>query len=170
MRIRPAISADASFLGPIQLSAGALFRSLPDVAWIADEPVGEADEYLPLIADGTVWVAEDAGVLVGVLLATVFDEAPDALHILEIAVAREAQRRGIGRGLLDAALEHARDAGLQALTLTTFRHVAWNRPFYARYGFAELSADEMSARVRGIIRAETERGLPNRCAMRIEVA
>jgi hypothetical protein len=45
--------------------------------------------------------------------------------------------------------------------------VAWNAPFYARYGFAELSGADIGARLREIIRSEEARGLPNRCAMRL---
>jgi GNAT superfamily N-acetyltransferase len=164
-RIRLAREADAPFLGGIQRSAGDLFRTLPDLAWIAGEPVEEADAYLPLIAAGTVWGAETTdGVLAGVLLA---DVTGGALHIVELAVAAGQQQRGIGRALLDAARDHARAQGLAALTLTTFRHVAWNGPFYARYGFVELREDALDEHLARIVHAETARGLPNRCAMRL---
>jgi hypothetical protein len=69
--------------------------------------------------------------------------------------------------LLDAARDHARAQGLAALTLTTFRHVAWNGPFYARYGFVELHEDALDEHLARTVRAETARGLPNRCAMRL---
>jgi GNAT superfamily N-acetyltransferase len=163
--IRPAREADATFLAGIQLSAGALFRTLPDIAWIAGEPVGEAESYLPLIAAGTVWVAEAGdGTLAGVLLGEV---TGDDLHILELAVSAEHQQHGIGRALLDAARDYAAARGLAAVTLTTFRHVAWNGPFYVRYGFVEVREDELDEHLAHTVRAETERGLPNRCAMRL---
>jgi hypothetical protein len=57
---------------------------------------------------------------------------------------------------------------LRALTLTTFRHVAWNAPFYARYGFVELPADS-DGRLKAILIRETAHGLPNRCAMRFDL-
>ncbi|HLJ52116.1 MAG TPA: GNAT family N-acetyltransferase [Rhizomicrobium sp.] len=164
--IRLAVFEDAQFLPQIEQSAGELFRTLPDLAWIADEPIGTADEFLPLIRAGTVWVAEaDAPGIVGELRGTFAD---DCLHIVELAVARTFQQQGIGRALIDASANWARSRGLRALTLTTFRHVAWNAPFYARYGFVELPADS-DGRLQAILLGETAHGLPNRCAMRLDL-
>jgi GNAT superfamily N-acetyltransferase len=163
--IRLAAARDAASLVDVEFSAGALFRTLPDLAWIADQPLAPGETFLPLIAAGTVWVAQDAhGMIVGELRGEI---AGEALHILELAVATEFQQRGLGRRLLDAAAEAARTRGLKALTLTTFRHVAWNGPFYARYGFIELPDGDLDARLRETVRSEEVRGLPNRCAMRL---
>src|SRR5678815_5441275 len=133
--IRRARPQDAPLLPAVEKSAGEAFRALSDLAWIADDRVVEAQSYDEPIRDGTVWIAERERRIVGVLLA---ECANDALHIDELAVVRDSQQRGIGRQLLDAAVAYARVKGLSALTLTTFRHVAWNAPFYARYGFVEL--------------------------------
>lgn len=161
--IRPARTADADALPGVQQSAGDLFRTLPDIAWVADEPVDPPDHYRPMIARGHIWVAEDArGIVVGCLFGEV---AGDAFHILELAVAKEAQQRGLGRRLIDAACNYARAQNLNAVTLTTFRHVAWNGPFYARAGFVELP--EPDARLAALVARETARGLPNRIAMRL---
>lgn len=161
--VRAARAADAEALPAVQASAGALFRTMPDLAWIADEPIDPPSHYLPMIARGHVWVAEDAN---GRAAGCLFGEmVGDAFHILELAVAREAQRRGLGRRLLDATRDHARSQGLAAVTLTTFRHVAWNGPFYARYGFVEMTPP--TAWLATLLSAETGRGLPNRIAMRL---
>ena len=165
--IRLARAGDAALLPAVEGAAGALFRTLPDLAWIADEPLGAPAEFLPLIAAGTVWVAEEAGAgVIGELRA---DICGNALHILELAVAAQFQQRGIGRRLLDAACDAARARGLRALTLTTFRHVAWNASFYARYGFVEVPQADIDARLADLVRAEEARGLPNRCAMRMSL-
>jgi len=165
IEIRLARALDAPFLPGVEQSAGAAFRALPELAWIADEPIASGETSLPLIEAGTVWVAQDAQAgLVGELLAGIFD---DALHIFELAVAQDFQQRGIGPRLIDAAVQAARARNLKAITLTTFRHVAWNGPFYARYGFAELSGADVDARLADIISSEEARGLPNRCAMRL---
>lgn len=162
LSIRLARAQDAPRLVEVEASAGALFRTIPDLAWIADEPLGSPAAFLPLIAAGTVWVAQDAlGHVIGELRGEI---CGGDLHILELAVALDFQQRGIGRRLIDAAKDLARARGLEALTLTTFRHVAWNAPFYARYGFLERKDD---ARLAAIVRAEEARGLPNRCAMRM---
>jgi hypothetical protein len=40
--------------------------------------------------------------------------------------------------LVNAVCDWATAEGLPAVTLTTFRDVAWNGPFYAKLGFREL--------------------------------
>ena len=51
--------------------------------------------------------------------------------------ADRAARRGIGRALVTAADEWARDRGLRNLTLHTGAYNAGARAFYADLGFAE---------------------------------
>ena len=163
--VRLATFADAALLPAIETSAGESFRALPDLAWIADEEIGGSEIYPARIAEGCLWVVEDSpeGVA-GFLSAQPFGAE---LHVWELAVAQPSQRRGLGRLLLDAAQHRARVDGLAALTLTTFRHVAWNAPFYERYGFRTLEGAETGARLAETLRLEAERGLPDRCAMRL---
>ena len=93
------------------------------------------------------------------------------LHIWEISVHASAQGRGIGRRLIEAVVTHAREIGLEAVTLTTFREVAWNEPYYVRLGFETLSDDALSPRLRAVLDAEIANGLPGerRCAMRLSL-
>ncbi|CPQ40710.1 acetyltransferase [Bordetella pertussis] len=71
-----------------------------------------------------------------------------------------------------AACLAAAAAGLPAITLTTFRDLPWNQPFYARLGFATLQADGLNVRLQAILAREASLGLPaaRRCAMRREIA
>ncbi|HYD44570.1 MAG TPA: GNAT family N-acetyltransferase [Phenylobacterium sp.] len=161
--VRPARPDDAALLPDVERSAGEAFRTIPDLAWIADDQVGEPEFHEPLIVAGTVWVAVDGQDRpVGFLTAEVEGEA---LHIWELAVAHEAQKHGLGRQLMEAAETEARARGLAAQTLTTFSDVAWNAPFYQRLGF-EVLAPGTDARLDELNRLEAERGLPRRCAMR----
>ncbi|ETH81148.1 acetyltransferase, GNAT family [Bordetella pertussis STO1-CHOC-0017] len=82
------------------------------------------------------------------------------------------QGRGIGGRLVRAAIDAAAAAGLPAITLTTFRDLPWNQPFYARLGFATLQADGLNVRLQAILAREASLGLPaaRRCAMRREIA
>lgn len=161
--IRLARPSEAALLPDIERSSGEAFRTIPDLAWIAEDEVGDADFHTPLIDAGAVWVAvDDADGVVGFLTAEIFD---DELHIWELAVARDAQQQGLGRKLMDAAEASARERGLAAETLTTFVDVPWNAPFYARLGFGLLSPGD-NPRLDELNKAETERGLPRRCAMR----
>lgn len=92
-------------------------------------------------------------------------EVEGRLHIDELDVRHEMQGRGLGRRLLGHAAEWARERGLAALSLTTFRSIPWNAPFYARFGFREWPADEAPDAIRRILQAEAAKGLSDRCAM-----
>ena len=48
---------------------------------------------------------------------------------------------------------------MAALTLTTFRDVPWNAPYYARCGFHILDGDEITAGLETIRAREAARGL-----------
>ena len=93
----------------------------------------------------------------------------DALFIVEIAVHQAWQGRGIGRMMLEQVIETARQAAYPAVTLTTFRDVPWNAPFYTRLGFSMLSELRLPAGLAAKRELETEHGLPpeTRCAMRL---
>ena len=52
----------------------------------------------------------------------------------------------------------ARERGFASITLTTFRHLAWNAPFYARNGFVCLGDEELTPGLRQRLRTETGLG------------
>jgi len=70
--------------------------------------------------------------------------------------------------LLAAAEDLARDLGLPALSLTTFRSVPWNAPYYERLGFAVMPIDAIGPGLRIVIARQKAAGLDvaNRVAMR----
>ena len=68
-------------------------------------------------------------------------------------------RRGVGTRLLAAVRDWARAQGQAAVTLTTFRDVPWNAPFYGRAGFRALAQRELSPGLRERVRDEAARGL-----------
>lgn len=157
-RVRPATPDDAPALPLIERSAGALFCALPDLAWLADSDGTSLARHCELIGQGTVWVAVDRGdAPVAFLEAEVFG---DELHVWEMSVHRDWQSRGLGRSLLAAAIGHSVRAGLATLTLTTFRDVPWNGPFYARMGFAPIAGAALSERLRRVLADEAAAGLP----------
>ncbi|MGE8147994.1 GNAT family N-acetyltransferase [Pseudomonas frederiksbergensis] len=167
--IRRAHTSDAAALPAIERSAAALFRNDPSLAWLADAPVTDAGQHLHAIKTESVWVAELAGgALAGFLSAEQID---NQLHIQELSVSQHFQGQGIGRKLLLAAIEHSRERELAGLTLTTFRDLPWNAPFYQRFGFEILSTAETSPRLLAILRQEIDHGLPGerRCAMCLRV-
>ncbi|MEN4921212.1 GNAT family N-acetyltransferase [Achromobacter spanius] len=169
MLIRPARPEDAALLPAIEASAAHLFRTASGLEWIADDGVLPVATHLRLIAQGTVWVAQaPTGALCGFVDAEAFG---DALHIWELAVDADHQRMGVGGLLMRQARLHSRAAGLAEVTLTTFRDLPWNAPWYARQGFCEADAPPGS-RLADVLRAEAGHGLPvqRRVAMRLPVA
>jgi GNAT superfamily N-acetyltransferase len=56
-------------------------------------------------------------------------------HLWQLSVHPSVGRRGIGKSLVEASCEWAATNGYPAVTLTTYRDVPWNAPFYARLGF-----------------------------------
>ncbi len=123
----------------------------------------EAD-YARLIRRGHSLVAHVGEAMAGFLVAQPFSRE---LHIWEMDVAPAFQRRGIGAGLVRAAQIDARNTGFRALTLTTFRDLEWNAPFYVRLGFEEVTALDAHPRLAGELANEVDDGLPadRRCAM-----
>jgi GNAT superfamily N-acetyltransferase len=159
--IRVAAVADAIALPAIEFSAGKRYLAIPDLAWLASEEDVPVQTHMRYISLGTEWVAVSENQdLVGFISGEII--ALD-LHIWELAVHEDAQNKGIGRRLVDVAVMFAWEHRLESVTLTTFIDVSWNAPWYSRLGFEVSSGDE---RLEALVRAETERGLPRRCAMR----
>jgi GNAT superfamily N-acetyltransferase len=91
-----------------------------------------------------------------------------AAHLEEIDVLPEHGRRGLGTRLLASVCSWAATEGFHAVTLTTFRDVPWNMPFYAGLGFEVIPRHELSPALLSAVRDETRRGLDpfRRVAMR----
>jgi GNAT superfamily N-acetyltransferase len=96
-------------------------------------PFEQSEDENHLAQAAVVFVTGDPAV--GFVCVEVVD---GAAHIWQLSVHPRAARRGRGRALVNAVCDWARANGLPAVTLTTFRDVAWNGPFYAKLGFREL--------------------------------
>ena len=165
--VRAARWDDIAALPALEQSAGELFRTIPELAHIADGDNHSEERYRALVAHGWSRVAVDEdGELCGFLCAEPFGAE---LHLWEVGVRLDRQGRGIGRRMLDLTIETARHRHLASITLTTFGSVAWNAPFYERIGFRLLASENAGARLRGLLDREAESGLPRdqRCAMRL---
>lgn len=159
-RIRIAEPSEWDLLRSIEDEADALF---------ADVGIGpftalEEDDHL----------ASAAVVLVAGAPAKGFacvDAVDDVAHLWQLSVHPAFGRQGLGRALVEAVCEWATDHGYPAVTLTTFRDVPWNGPFYERLGFREMV--ELSPGLSAIRRHEREIGDDDfgpRVAMRKELA
>lgn len=163
--IRPATESDAALLPDIERSSGEIFRQSPGLEWVADDAVQSEEQHRNLIAHGVAFVAEAEGSGIAAFLNG--EVMPGALHIWQLAVHRNHQRRGIGRKLIELAQQFSVDHNIYNLTLTTFREVPWNELYYQRLGFITLDFEDLCPRLKGILEAERQAGLPTtrRCAM-----
>jgi ribosomal protein S18 acetylase RimI-like enzyme len=95
---------------------------------------------------GTCFVAEEDGVIMGVILSG-HDGRRGYIH--HTAVAASRRRRGIGRALLDAALEALKREGIYKAALVAFADNAAGNAFWEKNGFA--ARDELIYRNRVIV-------------------
>jgi GNAT superfamily N-acetyltransferase len=155
--VRLARAEDLPHLNGIELAAARLFLGT-EFASLAEGgtlPAAALDEGL---AAGLLWVAADgADRPVGVALG---QPHGDTLHLHEIDVHPDHGRRGLGRRLIAALCADAAGRGCAAVTLSTFRDIAWNGPFYASLGFAPLSEAELTPALRELRAHEARAGLP----------
>ena len=119
----------------IEFEADRLFESVGIGPFTNDE----SENHLEQAA--LVLVAGDPPV--GFICIELVDEHP---HIWQLAVHPEHGRQGHGRALVAAACDWARSGRFDAITLTTFRDVPWNGPFYESLGFVPMDtlAPELS--------------------------
>jgi GNAT superfamily N-acetyltransferase len=107
--------------------------------------------------DGHLWVALADDIPVGFAHVEVIES--DAAHLEEIDVHPDHGRRGLGTRLVKRVCEWAAIAGYRSVSLTTFRDVPWNMPFYERLGFAVVPALALTPALRAIVDDEGRRGL-----------
>ncbi len=162
--IHAALPEHVPYLNAIELAAAAIFPPGSIPAHILAERVPE-----PILADavrdGRLWVVLDAGVRpVGYGLLQFVD---GFALLAQMDVHPDHGRKGLGTALIRHVAAAARSRGAKFLYLTTFAHVPWNAPFYARLGFAELTETEQPEAIRDILAEERKRGLENRTAMRL---
>ena len=107
--------------------------------------------------DGRLWVTLANDVPVG--FAHVEMIGSDAVHLEEIDVHPDHGRRGLGARLVLRVCEWAAAQGYGSVTLTTFRDLRWNMPFYAQLGFAVVPPCQLTAGLRAVVDDETRCGL-----------
>ncbi|HBL5002154.1 GNAT family N-acetyltransferase [Enterobacter cloacae] len=162
--VRPTRPGDVTALPAIERAAGERFRDYPELAWLAEGDVISAEQHLDYAERGLSWLALANDQPVGFILAELH---VSSLFIVELSVHLDWQGKGIGRRLFACVADQARKRGLASLTLTTFRDVPWNAPFYARLGFEMITT--LTPELREKREEETAHGLAYdaRCAMRL---
>lgn len=123
-RIYPASPELFGRLREIELEGDLVFLEIGIGPFSSDEGENRLDR-------ATIVFAADAPPVGFVSL----EEVDGAAHVVQLSVVPSVRRRGVGAALLRRAIDWAREEGYGAMTLTTFRDVPWNGPFYEQFGF-----------------------------------
>ena len=135
--LRLARPADAEFMPEIERAAGSLFEAVDGLAGLFGNRTIPLERLVRYIRKGHCLTAHSGERMIGFLVCEPFRRE---LHIWEIDVHPDFQGQGVGAGLLRACMIDARNSGFAAITLTTFRDIPWNSPFYKSRGFEEVTA------------------------------
>lgn len=145
----------SSELRAVERAAGARFRDVgmddiadsdPTPATILEERAAAGRLYVALGGNGRV-----AGFLI-------WSPKDGCAYIEEVSVHPAHAGHRLATRLIDALAGDAQGR-FQALTLATFRDVAWNAPYYARLGFEELPHEHVGAEHAVSWRRQAEHGL-----------
>ncbi|UAL11296.1 GNAT family N-acetyltransferase [Caulobacter segnis] len=154
LAIRPALTSEIEAVRALERVSAQRFIGLMD-ALAADEP-SPAPVLAARIATDGLLVAEVGGELAAFVM---FRPVGDGLYIEQIDVLPAFAGRRIGARLIEAVAERARSDGLARLTLSTFRDVPWNAPWYRRLGFVDLDDQKLAPDLMEIRREHLARGL-----------
>jgi len=161
--IEPAAESDLPHLVRLEVEAGQLFHTV-GLHEVADHEATVEELHEPL-AQRRVWVVRREGEVAGYVVAEVLD---GNAHVAQVSVAPRHGRQGIGRALVRHVEAWGQAAGRPATTLTTFRDVPWNGPYYARLGYTELPAADIGPELAATMAHEASMpGIEaeDRCAM-----
>lgn len=127
-----------------------------DLAALAGDEPTDAATLIDRLKSNNLWVAvvDDAPVAY-----VTFREVEACAYVEQIDVLPSHAGRRLGAMLLDKVGDLARARGLAALTLSTFKDVPFNAPYYRRLGFSDLPDAELTPGLRAIREAHIARGL-----------
>jgi GNAT superfamily N-acetyltransferase len=158
-RVRLAGAADVPLLAPLERAAAGRFATIGLERIAQGRPTSET-EYRAAIAGGRLWVvvAEEGGPAVGLVIADLLDGEG---FLAEIAVHPAHGGHRLAAPLIAAVADWAAGMGCRRLTLTTFRDVPWNRPYYERLGFRVLDEAAAGPGLRAVRDQERAHGVDN---------
>ncbi|KAH8678869.1 putative acetyltransferase [Tricladium varicosporioides] len=162
--IRSARPSDIPLLERVERSAAEIFRTV-GLDHLLDGDMMNPSVLAKMAAMNHLWIAvNDWDQPIGFLGG---HDIEGKFHLAEVSVAREFQGRGVGRALMATMVEQAQREGYKAITLTTFRNVPWNGPWYRRLGFSEVDEKNVDHYYLSILENEAEHGLDrsSRCVM-----
>ncbi|GAA2913199.1 GNAT family N-acetyltransferase [Streptosporangium fragile] len=148
VEVRWAEAGELAGLAAVEIAADGVFAQVGITFPAGTTMIEETDDPSRVLVAGTPPVG-----------FAMIGEVDGQVHLDQLAVHPEHGRRGVGGRLLAAVCDHAAAVGSAAVTLTTFRDVPWNGPWYARHGFAVLDPAEWGPELAALVRRERELGI-----------
>ena len=138
MTLRRASSSDLVAVTALQRAAYAKNRPLLGV-----EPLPLLADYAEIFRDYEVYLVEHDSALEGVLI---LEPRADDLLIWSVAVAPQAQGRGVGNVMLAFSEARARELGRTCIRLYTGQPLTFNIAWYTRHGYVHERTEDMGDR------------------------
>jgi GNAT superfamily N-acetyltransferase len=155
--IRSAKIEELPRLAKIEQAAAIRFRDTP-YTFLADGEPLPIEFIQQRFHAGQVWVAVDRDdIVIGFAITREVDRT---LYLQEIDIAPEHGQRGIGKALVETVQTWGSRSGYAVMSLSTFRDLPWNAPFYTKLGFRILDEAELTLGFQAIRAHEREAGLP----------
>lgn len=147
---------DAETIRAIEFEASLRFMSV-GMAGIADAlPMHLALVERKIAAQEIMLALDVEGTCAGFVM---FEPQPARIYIQELDVLTSHAGRRIGAALIGQVEQLARSCERMQLTLSTYREVPWNAPYYRRLGFREIAETELDAALIARRDAHIARGL-----------
>jgi len=150
--VRAATVGDLAALPEIEQQAHTIAYGMAGLGAVAELPPATVER----LRHGPCWVALDrrARIVGFVLVGRVGHDA----MIETLAILPEYSGSGLGRALIGAAIDWARQSGAAGMLVGAYRDIPWDAPFYARLGFGEVPRRQWSQEMHRLRREETVAG------------
>jgi len=151
LNIRRPRADELEALRSIERDAGRAFATIGMAAIAADEPFAVAELEAFRAAERLFVAVDGRDRPVAYLLSAVVD---GCAHVEQVSVATAHAGQGLGARLIDHLGALALAEGHPALTLTTFRDVPWNAPYYRRLGFVPVDPGDHGPELAALVARE----------------
>lgn len=155
INIRIARDDDYKFFKKIEESALELF--LEHGCDLSNLETLSEDDYKSITGQHVIYVAyTDQNKIVGFCAVKIVD---DNAYVMELSVLSGYRQRGIGRSLMHHACYWAETNNFEYITLTTFKFLPFNAPYYKKLSFKEFTIDAKWPKLKRIREQEKKMGL-----------
>jgi ribosomal protein S18 acetylase RimI-like enzyme len=155
--LRPRREADGAALLGIENRAAEMFRAYGYGA-VADNPFPDVASMQPLFSLGETWLATtDADQPVAFIVIAPLGRY---LHIHELSVDPGHGRKRLGSALVRLVIAAAERQMRSGVSLTTFRDVPFNAPFYEKLGFSAIADAAADPHLAARLETECPEGVP----------